>query len=135
MRRLLILFLACGALVAQEGPKARARALEIEAEKAIEEGRRGDALRLLREAADAREGKAPAPRPAPGAKELAEMDGALGRGDAAAALEAGRRARDVLAAWAKDLEARERGPGDMTVDQRLERAERQIEELRRRYGR
>ena len=37
------------------------------------------------------------------------MDGSLGKGDAAAALKAGARARDALGAWAADLEARERG--------------------------
>lgn len=135
MRRLAILFLACGAVVAQEGPKARARALELEAEQALAEGRRGDALRLLKEAGDVREGKAAARKPNPGSNELGEMDAALGRGDAAAALAAGRRAQEALVAWAKDLEARERGTADMTVEERLERAERKLEELRRRLAR
>ena len=54
MKRIALLFLACCAALAQEDPRARARELEIQAEKALDEGRRADALKLLAEAADLR---------------------------------------------------------------------------------
>jgi hypothetical protein len=61
------------------------------------------------------------------------MDGALGTGDAKKALEAGVRARDALAAWAKDLEARERrlAAAETPVEKRLAALERRVEELKR----
>lgn len=54
MRRIVLLVIACCAAVAQEDPRARAREIEIQAERALGEGRRDDALKLLREAADLR---------------------------------------------------------------------------------
>ncbi|HEX5139245.1 MAG TPA: hypothetical protein VFY93_19915 [Planctomycetota bacterium] len=54
MKRIALLFLACCAALAQEDPRARARELEVQAEKALDEGRRADALKLLAGAADLR---------------------------------------------------------------------------------
>jgi hypothetical protein len=56
------------------------------------------------------------------------MEAALGKGDAAAALAAGKRARDALVAWTLEL-------SDVPVEQRLDRLARQIEELERRSRR
>jgi hypothetical protein len=127
MRRIAILFVLLGSLFAEENPKARARELEIEAQKALEEGRRADALRLLREAGDQRAGKTAAPPRERAAAALAEMQAALAKGDAAAALAAGQRAHGALSAWSKELEP--------SVEERLDRLARQIEELQRRQGR
>ncbi|MCK6462113.1 MAG: hypothetical protein L6Q95_19695, partial [Planctomycetes bacterium] len=54
MRRVAVLFVAFCAAFAQEDRKARARELEVQAEKALDEGRRADALKLLAEAAELR---------------------------------------------------------------------------------
>lgn len=54
MRQVAILLLALCAALAQEDPRARARELEIQAGKALDEGRQADAMKLLKEAADLR---------------------------------------------------------------------------------
>jgi hypothetical protein len=157
MRRITLLLLAFGAALAQEDPRARARELEVEAEKALDEGRRADALKLLAEAAELRAGargaaadrvplepktpepaKESAPAAAEGARTgvdpaLREMDVALGKGDAAAALKAGLRAREALEARARDIEARERRlrGSEASVEERLSKLEAQVEELKK----
>jgi hypothetical protein len=142
MRRTAVLCLLLCAAFAQEDPRARARDLELAAEKALDEGRRADALKLLNEAADlrakARAVKEPVPLPAnPATADVAlkEMDLALGKGDAAMALKAGLHAREALAGWAKDLEARERRLAEGTpVEKRVTELERRVEDLSRRAG-
>jgi len=150
MRRTAVLCLLLCAAFAQEDPRARARQLESQAEKALDEGRRADALKLLNEAADLRAGARAAPRipfdpknpdpneePVPTTADIAlkKMDLALGKGDAAAALKAGVHAREALAGWAKDLAARERRLAEGTpVEKRVAELERRVEELSRRAG-
>jgi len=68
MKRIALLFLACCAALAQEDPRARAKELEIQAGKALDEGRRADALKLLAEAADLRAKVRDVAVPEPGAK-------------------------------------------------------------------
>jgi hypothetical protein len=159
--RIGVLLAALCAAFAQEDPRARARDLELQAEKALDEGRHADALKLLAEAAElrakARDGAppaapepkaapaepkapgmpgAPAPTPAGTADAaLAEMDGALGKGDAAAALKAGHRAHEALEAWARDLGERERrlaGGRPVDLEKRMAEAEAQLAELMKR---
>lgn len=159
MRRTAFLCIAFCAAFAQEDPRARAREIERQAERALDEGRRTDALKLLAEAADLRaraRGEAadripfdprnqgpkaePVPQIARPAEEartaadlaLKDLDGALGKGDAAAALKAGPRARDALAAWATDLEERERRLAEKQtpVERRVEELERRVRELK-----
>lgn len=162
MRKIALLLVALSAAFAQEDPRARARQLELDAEKALDEGRRADALKLLAEAAEIRaQARDAAPKPVPDAKAtepmagappakpeadappekaaaqgLAEMDAALGKGDTAAALKAGVRAREALGAWAKDLEARERrlAEREKPVDweKRMAEIEAQLAELQKR---
>jgi hypothetical protein len=156
MRRIAVLFAAFCAAVAQEDPRARAREIELEAEKALDEGRRPEALKLLAEAAEirarARDGTprpvqepkaAPAPDPKAAANPppaqaaeqgLAEMAAELGKGDATAALRAGERTRGALARWARDLEARERrlaAKGRADLEKRLAEIEAALAELRK----
>jgi len=145
MRRILVLGALWCAAFAQEDPRARARELEIEAEKALDGGRRADALKLLAEAAKLRAGDttpAEEPRPpiagAPGDRAaaadlaLGAVDAALEKGDAAAARQAALSARGILAAWATDLEARERKLTEARtpLERRVEDLERRVRELK-----
>ncbi len=149
MRRIAILFIAFCAAFAQDDPRARARELESQAEKALDEGRRADALKLLKDAAELRAGgvlRAPFPveepppplKGAAGDREaaaqiaLGAVDLALEKGDAAAARKAAVAARGILAAWATDLEVRERrlAEKETPVERRIEELERKVRELK-----
>jgi hypothetical protein len=140
MRRIAVLLIAfCGAF-AQEDPKARAKEIERQAEKALDEGRRADALKLLAEAADLRAGvrKPEPPAVVPLAQAataaLGELDAALAKGDAAAAKAAAGKAREALGKWEADLAAREQrlAPKEVPVEQRLDEIERKIDEISKR---
>jgi len=150
MRRTAVLFLVFCAAFAQEDPRARAQELERQAEKALDEGRRADAVKLLAEAAKlrAKAGARPAgarpeePQPRlPGQAgeraatadiAIGELDAALGKGDAAAARQAARRARELLADWAADLKEREQrlAEKETPVDRRVAELERRVRELK-----
>ncbi len=143
MRRVLVLGALLCAAFAQEDSRARARELELQAEKALSEGRRADALKLLKEAAALRNARAEAPQPelggAPGDRAaaadmaLGAVDTALEKGDAAAARKAALSARGILAAWATDLEARERKLAEARtpLERRVEELEQRVRELKK----
>lgn len=155
MRRIAVFFIAFCAAVAQDDPRARARELERQAEKALDEGRRADALKLLADAADLRDKARGERTPLPAAPKgdakaeagpadpvqvaLGELDAAIGRGDAAAARKAAGEARERLLAWQRDLEARERKLAETRastpVERRLDDLERQVRELKEIAGR
>lgn len=153
MRRIAVLFVVFSTAFAQEDPRGRARELELQAEKALGEGRRADALRLLADAAVLRAGGAPMARPVevpqPALKgdagercmaadiALGKVDTALEKGDAAAACKAALEAREILAAWATDLEERERrlAEKETPVERRVADLERQVLEMKKRAER
>ena len=148
MRRTAVLFLVFCTAFAQEDPRARARELERQAETALSDGRRADALKLLAEAAELRASGAPEAHPvelpkpalkgAPGERcataniALGVVDAALEKGDIEAARKAAVAAREILAAWATDLEERERrlAEGATPVERRVAELERRVRELR-----
>jgi hypothetical protein len=145
MRRTLLLVIACCAAFAQEDPRARAREKEIEAENALDAGRREDALKLLKEAADLRAGVAAPEAPPPEAKApanakgvaeaLSELDAAIAKGDAAAVKAAAERARDLLAGWQASLEKRERAlAAGAPLEKRLAGIEKRIDEILGKVG-
>ncbi len=145
MRLTLILFALLCAAFAQEGPQARARELEIRAEKALDEGRRADALKLLAEAAELRAaGTAPVKEPRPplagvpgdraAAADLAlrAVDAALAKGDVGEARKAAENMRGILASWATSLAERERKLAQerTPVERRIDELERRVTELK-----
>jgi hypothetical protein len=141
MRRNVVLFLVMCTVFAQDAPGPRARELERRAEQLLDQGDRAGALKLLAEAADLRARGVPAEPERPSREREAEealrdMERALAQGDVAAARKAGGRAHELLGAWEKDLQARERRWRErraaLPVEQRLDELERQVRELRQR---
>jgi len=121
---------------------AQARALDAQAEKLLDEGKRPAAFEALARAADLRararriragETKAPAPPPAPAARDaagaaLAAMEDALKKDDLPSAATEGRRAFEALSRWAAALE----GTPQADLARRIEGIEAQVRELRMR---